>query len=189
MCTTRRGERDPGRRAAGIVLAAGAGTRYGMPKVLAERGDWLRRAVASLADAGCVEVVVVLGAAVVAVPPPARAVIAADWARGMSESLRTGLSALADGTADLAVVRLVDTPDIGADVVRRVLDAAEVTGLARATYRGRPGHPVIVARQYWSALAATCQGEEGARGFLAVRDDLIEVECADLATGADIDIA
>ena len=58
--------------AAGVLLAAGAGTRFGMPKVLAERGAWLRAAVAALSGGGCDEVVVVLGAAVVDVPAPAR---------------------------------------------------------------------------------------------------------------------
>lgn len=53
---------------AGVVLAAGAGSRFGMPKVLAEEGVWLRRAVTALADGGCDEVIVVLGAAVVDVP-------------------------------------------------------------------------------------------------------------------------
>ncbi|HRD14869.1 MAG TPA: NTP transferase domain-containing protein, partial [Mycobacterium sp.] len=50
--------------AAGVLLAAGAGTRFGMPKVLAERGSWLRAAVAALSGGGCDDVVVVLGAAV-----------------------------------------------------------------------------------------------------------------------------
>jgi hypothetical protein len=49
---------------AGVVLAAGAGTRYGMPKVLAGNGGWLASAVAALSDGGCGDVVVVLGAAV-----------------------------------------------------------------------------------------------------------------------------
>ena len=74
--------------AAGVLLAAGAGTRFGMPKVLAERGAWLRAAVAALSGGGCDEVVVVLGAAVVDVPAPARAVIARDWRRGPGASLR-----------------------------------------------------------------------------------------------------
>ena len=39
--------------AVGILLAAGAGTRFGEPKVLAADGDWLRIAVHALADGGC----------------------------------------------------------------------------------------------------------------------------------------
>ena len=48
-----------------MLLAAGAGTRYGMPKALAEGGAWLRSGVAALRDGGCDEVVVVLAAALV----------------------------------------------------------------------------------------------------------------------------
>ena len=79
---------------AGVVLAAGAGTRYGMPKVLAGEGKWLRSAVSALHGGGCDDIVVVLGAAVVDVPAPARPVVAADWAEGMSASLRAGIAAI-----------------------------------------------------------------------------------------------
>jgi nicotine blue oxidoreductase len=170
---------------AGIVLAAGAGTRYGMPKVLAAEGDWLDRAVCALSDGGCDDVIVVLGAAVVDVPEPARAVVAEDWAEGISASLRAGLAAA--GGADLAVLRLIDTPDIGADVVHRVLAAAESTGLARATFDGRPGHPVVIAARHWPSLHATLHGDQGARGFLSARADVVAVECGDLASGVDVD--
>jgi CTP:molybdopterin cytidylyltransferase MocA len=175
------------RAVVGVLLAAGAGTRYGMPKVLVQQGDWLHIAIAALTGGGCDDVVVVLGAAVVDVPPPARAVVAQDWAAGMSASLRTGLAAA--GEAELVVVHLVDTPDVGADVVTRVLTAAtdSASGLARATYGGRPGHPVVIARRHWGALSATLQGDEGARSFLKSTPGVALVECGDLATGTDID--
>ena len=88
-------------RAVGLLLAAGAGVRYGMPKVLAEQGKWLRAAVAALAGGGCDDVVVVLGAAVVDVPAPARPVVAEDWQRGMGASLATGLAAV--GAVDVFI--------------------------------------------------------------------------------------
>lgn len=169
----------------GLLLAAGAGTRYGMPKVLAAEGEWLRAAVTALADGGCDDVLVVLGAAIVEVPPPARTVVAADWETGMSASLRAGLAA-ADA-ADTVAIHLVDTPDVTAGVVRRVLDAASDTGLARATFRGRPGHPVVVAARHRPGLLAALGGDEGARAFLAGRNDLVAVECGDLASGVDVD--
>jgi CTP:molybdopterin cytidylyltransferase MocA len=177
-------------RAAGVVLAAGAGTRFGMPKVLSEGGRWLRSAVLALEDGGCDDVVVVLGAAVVDVPAPARPVLAADWAEGMSASLRAGISALESDSADYAVLMTVDTPDIGAAVVRRVLSAARASpsGIARAGYGRRPGHPVVIARLHWPALVASLRGDEGARSFLASRTDVAWVDCADLATGVDIDV-
>jgi CTP:molybdopterin cytidylyltransferase MocA len=170
---------------AGVLLAAGAGTRFGMPKVLAHQGEWLQTAIVALANGGCDDVVVVLGAAIVDVPQPARAVVAEDWATGMSASVRAGLAAAA--AADLAVLHLVDTPDVGADVVARVLDAASTSGLARATYGGRPGHPVVIAREHWDALLATLHGDEGARAFLKARADVVGVECGDLAGGVDVD--
>jgi len=171
----------------GVLLAAGAGTRYGMPKVLARQGEWLRIAVEALASGGCDDVVVVLGAAVVDVPPPARAVLAADWATGMSASLRAGLDAAAE--AELVVLHLVDTPDVGADVVTRVVGAARSSssGLARAAYGGRPGHPVVIARRHRAALSATLHGDEGARTFLKGSRGVVFVECGDLATGLDVD--
>lgn len=173
--------------AAGVVLAAGAGTRYGMPKVAAAQGEWLQMAVTALAEGGCADVVVVLGAALVEVPPPARAVMASDWADGMSASVRAGIAAI--GSADLAVLHTVDTPDIGADVVRRVLSAAHESrsGLARAVYDGRPGHPVMVHRRHWPQLLASLTGDRGAGPFLRARADVVTVECADLATGRDVD--
>jgi nicotine blue oxidoreductase len=174
--------------AAGVLLAAGAGTRFGMPKVLAAHGEWLAAGVDALLRGGCGEVVVVLGAAIVDVPAAARAVVAADWSDGLSASLRTGLSAV---DADNVVVHTVDTPDVGADVVRRVLDAARSSssGLARARYLGAPGHPVVVARRHVPELLRGLRGDEGARSFLSERDDVIAVDCADLAIGRDIDTA
>lgn len=176
--------------AAGVVLAAGAGTRFGMPKVLADDGKWLRSAVLALHDGGCDDVVVVLGAAIVDVPAPARAVVAGDWTEGMGASLRAGVSALESGPAGHAVLMTVDTPDIGASAVRRVLSAARtsLSGIARAGYGQRPGHPVVIARRHWPELFATLHGDEGARSFLASRTDVVWVDCADLATGVDIDV-
>ena len=174
----------------GVVLAAGAGTRYGMPKVLAADGLWLHHAVRALADGGCDDVVVVLGAAIVDVPAPARSVVASDWADGMGASVQAGIAALETGPAGYVVLLTVDTPDVGADTVHRVLDAARTSrsGIARARYGGRPGHPVVIGRRHWVALVGSLGGDEGARSFLASRADVVDVDCADLATGADIDV-
>jgi CTP:molybdopterin cytidylyltransferase MocA len=157
-----------------------------MPKVLAEEGRWLRACVAALTNGGCDDVVVVLGAAVVEVPAPARAVVAEDWDRGLSASVRAGINSV---DAEYVVLHAVDTPDVGADVVRRVLDAARssASGLARARFGDRPGHPVVIARRHWPDLLAGLHGDEGARPFLNGRTDIVAVDCADLASGQDID--
>lgn len=191
----------------GLLLAAGAGRRMGTPKALVRAADgtsWLRRAVAVLREAGCEPVTVVLGAAVEEALPlldgtGARAVVAPDWERGMSASLRTGLlaaRAVATDTGvgagvgagtDAVVVTLVDLPDVGAAVVRRVLADSPTPGtLRRAAYAGRPGHPVVLGRDHWAGVLAETTGDRGARGYLATHDVEL-VECGDLATGEDVD--
>ncbi|WP_032378115.1 nucleotidyltransferase family protein [Rhodococcoides fascians] len=171
--------------AVGVLLAAGAGTRYGSPKVLAHDGLWLRTAVQALREGGCDRVIVVLGAADAPVPDGAIAVHAPRWEQGMSASFEAGLTAASD--ANYAVVHVVDTPDVGAEVVRAVLDAARETGLARAVFDGRPGHPVVLARRHFEAAVASASGDFGARGFLKGRDDVSAVECSQWATGIDHD--
>ncbi|WP_045200009.1 nucleotidyltransferase family protein [Rhodococcus sp. B7740] len=171
--------------AVGVLLAAGAGTRYGSPKVLAHDGLWLRTAVQALRDGGCDRVVVVLGAADAPMPDGVIAVHTPHWNQGMSASFTAGLAATAD--AEYAVVHVVDTPDVGAEVVRAVLGAARDTGLARAVFDGRPGHPVVLARRHVDAAVASASGDSGARDFLRGRDDVVAVECSHWATGIDHD--
>jgi molybdenum cofactor cytidylyltransferase len=173
--------------AIGVLLAAGAGTRYGHPKALVP--GWVATAVTALADGGCAQVLVVLGAqserARALVPDGVQVVVAADWAEGMSASLRAGLTAARAVDADRAVLHLVDTPDVGAEVVARVL--ATGAPLARAAFGGRGGHPVLLGREHWAGVLAAATGDHGARDFLRGRTDVLAVECGDLATGDDID--
>lgn len=177
----------------GLLLAAGAGSRMGLPKALVtdDAGSWLVRAARVLDDGGCNAVTVVLGArsseAVDLLDGlGVDVVVAHDWETGMSASLRAGLAALPDGV-DAALVLLVDLPDVTAEVVRRVVAAGTGPGsLARASYDGRPGHPVLIGRDHWSGVVGTATGDRGARDYLEVHQP-VEVECADLATGADVD--
>jgi len=182
--------------AAGLLLAAGAGSRMGMPKALVhdERGSWLRRGVEVLREGGCDPVVVVLGAAPQAadlLDGVATVVVAQEWAEGMGASLRAGLASVADlGPPDMTsvVVSLVDLPDLVPDVVARVVGGAGAAAgtLARAAYDGVPGHPVLLGRDHWAGVAAAATGDRGARDYLAAAD-VVLVECGDLASGRDVD--
>jgi CTP:molybdopterin cytidylyltransferase MocA len=179
----------------GLVLAAGEGRRLGMPKALVTDGQgvpWLARAVATLRGAGVVDVQVVIGAAAervrAVVPGQAHIIEATEWEEGMGASLRAGLRALSMTVpeAAAAVIMLVDTPGTGPDVVRRLLEHASPAALVRATYAGRPGHPVLIGREHWAGVVASASGDRGAREYLASHHAL-GVECGDLADGADID--
>lgn len=178
-------------RICGIVLAAGAGTRFGGPKALArtpEGEPWIARAARALRGGGCDEVVVVLGAEADAaadlVPDGTRVAIAADWAGGLSRSLRVGLGAAAG--ADAAVIVPVDTPDLPAAAVARVIAGAARAPLARAEYGGRPGHPVLVRADHFAALADAVTGDGGAGAYLA-RHGALRIDCSDLWSGEDRD--
>ncbi|MGC7096923.1 nucleotidyltransferase family protein [Amycolatopsis lurida] len=177
---------------AGLLLAAGAGRRFGGPKALVEvDGEPLvRRALRSLSD--CSPVYVVTGAAADEVagllPSSVSVVYASDWASGMGASLRAGLSALSSvSTVDAVLVHLVDLPGVSGEVVRRLAALAAPDVVARAAYDGVPGHPVLLGRDYWAEIAGAVSGDAGARHWLAARDDLRLVECGDLGSGRDVD--
>lgn len=187
---------------AGVLLAAGGGRRMGSPKALLhdERGvPFLDRAIGTLLDGGCGTVTVVLGAAAAEVrgllerdgwlgDESVSVVESAGWATGMGASLRTGLESLSTrADVDVALVSLVDLPDVGPDVVARLCGVAAGTStLARATYHGHPGHPVLLGRGHWAGVMAAASGDKGARDYLAGHD-VHDVECGDLATGRDVD--
>jgi CTP:molybdopterin cytidylyltransferase MocA len=174
---------------AGLLLAAGAGSRLGRPKALVEIGGLtlVERGVALLRDGGADPVVVVTGAT----PVSLAGVITArnpDWQIGMGSSLRVGLHAL-PADREAVVIALVDQPLITPAVVRRLIAAfAAGAQLAVACYQRKPRNPVLIGRTYWAEAAATARGDAGARGFLRAHPALVTaVECGDVASPDDMD--
>ena len=172
----------------GLILAAGAGTRYGRPKapVVIDGERLVDRAVRVLREGGCAPVVVVLGAWVGEVPD-AEVVINPEWAEGMGSSLRVGLSHLAEGDGgDAVLITLVDLPGLTPEAVRRMVECK--ADVAVATYAGERGHPVRIGREHWPEVVATASGDSGARAFLRGREDIARVEVGDVARGYDVDV-
>jgi CTP:molybdopterin cytidylyltransferase MocA len=165
----------------------------GRPKALVEvDGEPLvQRALRALVEGGAAPVVVVLGAEADGVrallPAGVPAVEAPEWSTGMGASLRAGLTMLEDTGVEAAVVHLVDLPGVTAAAVSRLLAIAHRDVLARAVYRGRPGHPVLLGRAHWTGVRDAAVGDAGARGYLAGRADVVAVECGDLADADDVD--
>jgi CTP:molybdopterin cytidylyltransferase MocA len=180
---------------AAVVLAAGGGRRYGMPKALVEyEGSLLVERAVRTAAAVCDPVLVVLGAQAVDVWRTADlggAMVLAnkDWETGMASSLRTGLDGLRGwpGRVDAALVTLVDMPGMTPDALARMAEHASRSALAVATYDGVRAHPVLIGRDHWAGVAETATGDEGARRYLA-EHGATEIDCTGLADPADLDV-
>ena len=196
-------------RVAGILLAAGSGSRLGQPKALVEFGGQTlaERGVAMLRDGGADPVLIVSGAVPVSVAA-ARTVHNPGWRTGMGSSLAAGLRALRgdgegngarDGTGSddrtgapqAAVIALADQPLVGAESVRRLIAAyRDGASVAVAAYDGKPRNPVLIAREHWSAVLELATGDTGARPFLRANPDLVTVvECGDTGRPDDVDTA
>lgn len=186
---------------AGVLLAAGEGSRFGRPKALVELdGQTLaERGVTLLRAGGTDPVLIVTGAAQVDLGPghQARTVHNGEWRTGMGSSLRAALRALTELEAGpdvgqeigAVVVALADQPLVGSAAVGRLIAAYQAgAGVAVAAYGGKPRNPVLLAREHWPEVIATATGDQGARAFLRARPELVTlVECGDTGRPDDID--
>jgi molybdenum cofactor cytidylyltransferase len=176
---------------AGLVLAAGEGSRFGGPKQLAELDGrpLLEHALAAIAAVPAIErVVVVLGARAEEIRAQvnllsAEPVVCASWDEGQAASLRTGLEAL--GEVDAAVVTLGDQPRITPQVIALALDNFDGKRPVRTVYGGKPGHPVVLPG-WMIPRVMELEGDVGARVLLD-EAGVLEVEAGHLASAADVD--
>jgi CTP:molybdopterin cytidylyltransferase MocA len=186
-------------RISAIVLAAGAGSRFGGGKLLASyRGQPLVEAVlCKLHEAPVNEIIAVVGDKTGEEEERLRqlcslygALIAENpkWEEGISTSVKRGLAACLPD-ADAAVVVLGDQPLVGARAVERLVEAHEGgAAVAVATYGGKRRNPALFARETWPMLEAELSGDEGARGFLRRHPEMVtEVPCDDVADPTDVD--
>ena len=175
---------------AGIVLAAGAGTRFGGVKQLAELDGvpLLQHALRAMAAAPVNRRLVVLGAEAEDVLAAidlggAQAVVSERWEEGQAASLASGLAEADD--ADAVVITLGDQPRVPTEAIRRVIASRDGYPAVRATYDGRPGHPVLIERELFASLRDVT-GDHGARNLL-MSVGTREVPCDDLGGGEDVD--
>jgi molybdenum cofactor cytidylyltransferase len=182
-----------------VVLAGGAGLRFRdvghkLSAALAEHHDRPRetvfaRSLASVIEADIGRAIVVTGRL------DAHDLGIADrndldvvhnhmWADGQMTSVRAGITSADDDGADIVVIGLADQPGIKPSSWREVADAAlGGARIAVATYDGKRANPVALHRDVWDLLSTT--GDEGARGLMRLRPDLVvEVPC----TGSPKDI-
>jgi CTP:molybdopterin cytidylyltransferase MocA len=175
----------------GLVLAAGAGRRFGGSKQLAilNGRPLLEHSIRAMTASRVARVVVVLGAAAEEVIARvdlhgAEPVVCDRWEEGQSASLACGLAELSE--CDAVVITLGDQPRLSPEAIARVI-AARGNGAAavRATYGGAPGHPVLLEHELFERMRDV-SGDHGARNLLLSVQSR-EVPCEDLGGGEDVD--
>lgn len=155
---------------AGVILAAGGSERLGSPKQLL---DWdgvpfVRQVALNALGAGLAPLIAVSGADREGVESAlagldVRCVYNPQWAEGQATSMRTGLSALPEGT-DSTLFLLSDQPQIGSDVMRQLLAsyAEHRQPITAPLVDGQRGNPVLFAQEVFDALRLV-DGDRGGR--------------------------
>jgi molybdenum cofactor cytidylyltransferase len=175
----------------GLVLAAGAGTRFGSAKQLADLDGrpLLEHSIMAMTASPVDRAVVVLGSSAEEVLARvdlhgAECVLCERWEEGQSASLACGLAELSD--CEAVVVTLGDQPRVSPDAIRRVIEArGDGAAAVRATYFGEPGHPVLLERTLFERMRDVT-GDHGARNLL-ISMQTRELPCEDLGGGQDVD--
>ena len=177
-----------------LILAGGAGRRFGGGKLLAPLAGEpvIRRTVEAVAATGFAELIVATGADDAGIRAAldgvaCRIVHAPDWSEGMAATLRTGVAALAPDAAGVCVF-LGDMPLVPVHLSAALTEAATAAGYAaRPRVEGKPGHPVALTHAAFANLM-TLEGDQGAAMLFKTRR-LGEVAYLDTAeTGALTDI-
>lgn len=178
----------------GLILAAGAGRRFGGGKLLAQLDGLplLQHVLNLAAELRLWPTIVVLGSDADALEAACRwrqeqRIRNQNAQQGISSSLRLGLESLADSEAERALVLLADQPVLTDGQARAVLDVAhdELCPIVVPRYHGTPGNPVLLERRAWP-LAAQLSGDRGMSQLIERRPDLVRyVEVP--GTNPDID--
>ena len=181
-------------RIAGVLLAAGAATRFGGGKLLAKIAGGTT--VGRLACANLLAVV----PDVIAVVRPGDDALAGELAAagamvtvcpgaqaGMGASLAHGVRAAGDDV-DAVLIALADMPWIRPDTLAAVAAALrQGEQLVVPRFRARRGHPVGFGRVHFAALAAL-GNDEGARQVIANATDIRWIDVDDPGVLRDVDV-
>jgi molybdenum cofactor cytidylyltransferase len=167
----------------GLVLAAGASSRFGSPKALAElEGRPLLQHVLDAAAAARLQpVIVVLGESAPAIERrirwrAERRIRNADPARGLSSSLRDGLADLAASAPRVdAVILLGDQPRTSPAVIRALVEAADRSDrpIVAPRYAAGGGSNPVFVRHDAFRLAREADEDRGLGPILTARPELV----------------
>jgi len=168
---------------AALVLAAGAGNRFGGGKLAARFRDEplidhaVRTALASPANR-----VIVVAAPGLTVPDGVEVLRVESLE--LAESLKAGISAA--GPVDGLFVFLGDMPLVPQGVAAQLALNLGAAYAAQPRWRGKPGHPVLLSPRA-IADAAGLHGDQGAGRLLRDNADTVYLDCSDEGVVIDVD--
>ena len=178
-----------------VILGGGRSTRFGAKKQLLKfkGATLLETVVGRFLESKVDEVIVVLGYAAKEIRRNsdlgrARVVINADYALGLSTSLRAGINAV-DPASKAAVVALGDQPLISVRTIDQLVDRYLETGgpIVAPFFQRRRGNPVLFDKSFFSELK-NIHGDTGAKASLERHaDKVVKVQVDDLGVLFDID--
>lgn len=178
----------------GLVLGAGASTRFGQPKqLLPYQGTTLLEWVVSQAQRSDAidEVVVVLGRAADEVRKlvdfgGAKVVDNPVFGEGCSSSYRAGIGSI-DARSEAVMILLGDQPGVGPEIIARIAEVFRQGShqIVLASYQGRKGHPMLFARHLFDKLMEL-HGDKAAWKLVDANPDLIGVAELDITYPQDI---
>jgi len=171
-------------RAGAVILAAGAGTRFGGGKLLArvDGAPVLALVIGAARAAGLDPIIVVLAADGAAHAASlgldsGNVVVNPDPGRGLSSSLQLGLAAAgaAQPPIDAAVVLLGDQPLVRPETIGALLAALDSDKRAAVLprYEDSSGQNPVALRRDAFSLAAEAQGDRGLGPLLDSRPELV----------------
>ena len=152
---------------AGVILAAGEGSRMGFPKQLAEhKGKTLLQNVYELVDNYFDKVIIVLGHEADLILSltdlrSAEVLVNENWREGIGSSLRTSLMYLDNfKEVENLFLFLGDQPEVNKKVVERLISSSDGTReVIVPQYRYRVGYPICIPKNYWDKLSLTSNAE------------------------------
>ena len=159
-------------RIAGVILAAGASTRFGKTKqILDYKGEpFIRRIAKTALAAKLLPVVIVIGA----VSDPIIKVIGdlevevaqnIDWGAGQSTSLKVGVNSI-QGRCSAAIFLMSDMPQVTPDLLTKMRDiyTREQVPLIIPRVNGQRTNPVLFSEVCFNDLLSI-QGDQGGRAI------------------------
>ena len=180
---------------AGVVLAAGTSSRFGLENKLVAPLDGeplIRHTVRTLGETDLSPLAIVVGHEadrVIAALPETDLEIVANPAfeAGQATSVRAGVERIRD-RADAVLIALGDMPTVSVETVDRLIDAyrSGVADAIAASYDGKRGNPVLFDETFFDDLVGVT-GDVGGRELLLESDRSALVETGDPAVLRDVD--